>query len=85
MVAGATLVTLLVSPYLLNYDFVLLIVPIFILAGQAKNRLDWFLIGAAYILPWLGLGLFGRQGNVVLILSTFLVAARLYQRVTDYH
>jgi hypothetical protein len=83
MVAGVTLVTLLVSPYLLNYDFVLLIVPVFILAGQAKKQLDWFLIGVAYILPWLGLGLFGRQGNIVLILSTFLIAVRLYQRATE--
>jgi len=80
MIAGITLVTLLVSPYLLNYDFVLLIVPILIVAGQANKLLDWILIGAAYILPWLGLGLFGRQGNIVLILSTICITIQLYRR-----
>ena len=80
VVAGITLVTLLVSPYLLNYDFVLLIVPVFILAGQTKQRLDWIFLSTAYFIPWLGLGFFGRQGNIVLILSAVLVAVHLYLR-----
>jgi len=82
LIAGIILVTLLVSPYLLNYDFVLLLVPIFIVVGQANKPLDWALIGTAYLLPWLGLGLFGRQGNIVLILSTFFIAIQLYRRPT---
>ena len=80
MVAGITLVTLLISPYLLNYDFVLLIVPIFVVAGQANKLLDWLLLGFAYCLPWLGMGLFGRQGNIVLIFSTIIIAILLYRR-----
>jgi len=80
MVASVTLVTLLVSPYLLNYDFVLLLVPILILAGAANKPLDWLLIGTAYLLPWLGLGFFGRQGNIVLIFATIFIAIQLYRR-----
>jgi len=82
MIAGIILVTLLISPYLLNYDFVLLLVPIFIVAKQAIKPLDWALIGTAYIIPWLGLGFFGRQGNIVFILSTIFIAIQLYRRPT---
>jgi hypothetical protein len=80
IVAKATLVTLLVSPYLLNYDFILLLIPLFFLAGRMENWLDWLLVGIGYFLPLLGLGLFGRQGNITLILAAVLLMVWLFLR-----
>ena len=80
VIASTTLVTLLVSPYLLNYDFVLLLIPLFFLAGRMENWLDWLFVGIGYFLPLLGLGLFGRQGNITLILAAVLLMVWLFLR-----
>ena len=69
LVTVFTLGTLLVSPYLLNYDFVLLLVPMLFVAGSENNRCDWLILGTSYLLPWFWLGVFGRQGNPVLLVS----------------
>jgi hypothetical protein len=81
LVAALSLVTLLSSPYLLNYDFLLLLLPLFFLIDRAGTWWEWSLIGAVYLIPWLGLGLFGRQGNITLILSALLLAGWLYQHI----
>lgn len=81
LVACFAAATLLVSPYLLNYDFVLLLIPLFLIAGQAQNWHEWSLTGMIYLIPWIGLGLFGREGNTTLILSALLVTVWLYQRM----
>lgn len=80
LIACFAVITLLVSPYLLNYDFVLLLIPLFLITSQAQDWWEWSLTGAIYLLPWIGLGLFGRGGNVALILSAVLVAIWFYQR-----
>ncbi|MDK1030301.1 MAG: glycosyltransferase family 87 protein [Anaerolineae bacterium] len=74
------LITMLVSPYLLNYDYVLLLVPFAWYLSWAKGRSDWIILGLVYILPWVGLGLFGRQGNQVLLVSTVGLALLLWQK-----
>jgi hypothetical protein len=67
----AVLVVLLVSPYLQNYDYVLLLVPLFILAGDARGP-DWFWLALVYILPFLGFGIFGIPGQVSLVFSALI-------------
>jgi hypothetical protein len=52
------------------------------MAGRAQTWREWSWIGLAYILPWFGLGLFGRQGNITLILSALLLAGWLFRRMT---
>lgn len=77
MLSVGVLLTLLVSPYLQNYDYVLLLGPLVQLAGSAQGS-DWIWLGAAYGLPILGLGLFGTAGNIALVgsaLILFLLAA----------
>lgn len=83
--AGLFIVTgvcgvLLVSPYLQNYDFILLLIAIIFMAGIARRRSDWMVIGVAYFLPWVGLGLFGRQGNSFLLLAAIVAAGWLFYR-----
>lgn len=84
LVATLALITLLSSPYLFNYDFVLLLVPLFLMAGQASTWLEWSLIGIIYLIPWMGLGVFGRNGNITLNLSALFLAGWLYQRLTKF-
>lgn len=81
LVPASALVTLLASPYLLNYDFILLLIPLFFIAGPACTWREWSSVGAAYLIPWLGLGLFGRQGNLTLILSALFLAIGLYRQM----
>lgn len=66
--------TLLVYPYLLNYDYILLLVPLVILSGLAGRAA----LLAAYLLPWVALAL-GRGGNPLLAISTLLVLALLWR------
>jgi len=64
----AALFTLLVSPYLLNYDYVLLLIPMILLLNLHKA-----IVVIPYLLSFVVL-VFGRNGNNFLVLTTLLVA-----------
>ena len=68
------LATLLISPYLQNYDYLLLLVPLLMLVRNARGW-AWFWIALAFLLPLVSLGLFGTAGNVALVGSAFVVTA----------
>jgi hypothetical protein len=74
LIASLAVITLLVSPYLQNYDYILLLVPLYFLAGRAK-KLDWLFLICAYILPFLGLGIFGTAGEILLDASALILFA----------
>ncbi len=78
-VASATLVMLLASPYLLNYDFVLLLVPLAMLAGGERKPVDWVVLLAAYVVPFAALMVWGRQGNFVLPLCAAVLLFMQYR------
>ncbi len=71
--------TLLVDPYLLNYDYILLLVPLAILTGQIRALTGRAALLAAYLLPWAVLA-FGRDSNPLLAISTLLLVALLWQK-----
>ncbi len=73
----STLLVLLADPYLLNYDFALLLLPLFLLAPR-KPAWGW----AAYLFPWLTLAA-GRQGSPLLSVSALLLLAAAWQIVDD--
>jgi hypothetical protein len=77
LLTAALLVTLLVSPYLYNYDFLLLLVPFTVLARQG-NLLQIIIVLVCYFIPSFALLLLGRAGNISLILVTFVLIALLY-------
>lgn len=77
--AVAICITLLSSPYQYNYDFVVLLVPLFVLASKARQPLDWFWLAFAYFLPWVGIT-FGRQASWVLLLSAFWLMILLWRK-----
>ena len=82
-------VPLLINPYLLNYDFSFALIPLFYLAGSAKSKMDWLWIALIFVLPWVGLILFERAGNFVLLISTLamisIILTRLYKKHTIFH
>lgn len=71
LVSAAVLITLLISPYLQNYDYVLLLVPFVVLASEARGR-DWAWLGLGYVIPLIGLGLYGAAGNDSLVASALI-------------
>jgi hypothetical protein len=79
LLAIAILVTLLSSPYLLNYDFVLLLLPLFFLTGRDCTWKEWVIIAAAYLIPFIALGIWGRQGNFAFSLSAFILLVMLHR------
>lgn len=78
LVAASSLVTLLADPYLFNYDFVLLLVPLFFLAWSAR-RMDWLWLALVYFFPLLLLALLGRGANLFLPLAAL---ALLFLQIT---
>ncbi len=81
LVGAAVLVTLLASPYLQNYDYVLLIVP-FIGLADATDRLGWILLGLAFIAPIIGIGAYGAAGSQSLVPSSLLLLAQMTRDVS---
>jgi hypothetical protein len=77
LLTGALLITLLVSPYLYNYDFLLLLVPFAVLPKPDK-LLQIIVVLICYFIPSFALLLLGRAGNLSLIVVTFVLTTVLY-------
>jgi hypothetical protein len=66
LTALSAILTLLLDPYLLNYDYVLLLIPLIWLVRKNK------LAALAYFIPWAALVL-GRNGNILLPIAALLL------------
>jgi hypothetical protein len=77
LLTAALLITLFVSPYLYNYDFLLLLVPFAVLARHG-NLFQIIIVLICYFIPSFALLLLGRAGNISLILVTIVLTALLY-------
>lgn len=85
LVSTAVIITLLISPYLQNYDYILLLVPLFTLAGKAY-RFDWVWLFFIYILPSVSIGILSAAGYVSLVISaliTFVFLAHSIKQLDD--
>jgi hypothetical protein len=76
LVSAAVLGTLLISPYLYNYDFLLLLVPFAVLIRRG-TLLQKIIVLLCYLIPTIALVALGRAGNSSLLLVTLLTAATL--------
>jgi len=83
LVAGVTLLTLLSSPYLFNYDYVLLLLPLIYLAAQARGLVPRLLLVLTYLLPWLSLVLAREANGLYAGSAVLLVIVLLRTRVLD--
>jgi Glycosyltransferase family 87 len=77
LLTAALLVTLLVSPYLYNYDFLLLLVPFAVLPKQG-NLLQIIIVLICYFIPSFALLLLGRAGNISLIIVSITLTLLVY-------
>lgn len=82
LLSAALLITLLVSPYLYNYDFLLLLVPFAVLMTQGNLAARVILL-LCYLVPTFALLLYGRDGNISLILVSMLMLFLLYVRMRN--
>lgn len=80
LLTSSLLITLLVSPYLYNYDFLLLLVPyaVFAMDGRTSQRV---LVIACYLVPTAAVLFLGRNGNFSLLLAAITLAILLYWRL----
>ncbi|HKI54551.1 MAG TPA: glycosyltransferase family 87 protein [Anaerolineales bacterium] len=79
LVTSSLLVTLLVSPYLYNYDFILLLVPFAVLANSS-GIIPKIIVILDYLFPTIAIILYSRNGNITLNIVTIIIAAFLYLR-----
>jgi hypothetical protein len=82
LITSALLITLLVSPYLYNYDFILLLVP-FAVIGATQGMASRTVIVLCYSIPSLAIVLFGREANILLLASALTLAVVLFLRGCD--
>jgi hypothetical protein len=82
LLSAALLITLLVSPYLYNYDFLLLLVPFAVLMPQGKPA-ERIILLFCYLIPTFALVLYGREGNVSLIVASSVMLILLYARARN--
>jgi hypothetical protein len=78
LLASALIVTILASPYLYNYDFILLLVPFALLVNSNIERI---VIAICYLGSTFVLILFGRDGNIILVIVTIVITFLLYLRI----
>ena len=83
LLTSALVVTLLVSPYLYNYDFILLLVPFAVLINSSRNFINHIVVIVCYLVPTFAIAFWGRHGNISLIIVTILIALLLYLRAKE--
>ena len=83
LLTSALVVTLLVSPYLYNYDFILLLVPFAVLINSSRNFINHIVVIVCYLVPTFAIAFWGRHGNISLIIVTILIALLLYFRAKE--
>jgi hypothetical protein len=76
LLSVALLVTLLVSPYLYNYDFLLLLVPFAVLSHKG-NLFQRIVVLLCYLVPTFALLQYGRSGNFSLVIVAFVTLTLL--------
>ena len=82
LLSAALLVTLLISPYLYNYDFLLLLVPFAVLLHKSVP-LQKIIVMLCYLVPTFALILYSRNGNISLIIVSIVLLLFLYARARN--
>ena len=82
LLTAALLVTLLVSPYLYNYDFLLLLVPFAVLVSNSNfgQKIGVLL---CYLASLFALVFYGRAGNISLIMVSMVMIVLLFIRAKN--
>ena len=84
LLSAALLITLLASPYLYNYDFLLLLVPFAELARKGY-LVEKIIVFVCYLVPTYALLLYGREGNLSLLIVSLVLLILLCARMHAEH
>ena len=84
LLSAALLITLLASPYLYNYDFLLLLVPFAELARKG-NFVEKIIVFVCYLVPTYALLFYGREGNLSLMIVSIVLLILLCTRTHAEH
>jgi hypothetical protein len=79
LIAACILLTLLGDPYLLNYDYILILLPLGYLLGQVKNIFHRISLGIVYFIPWFSL-ILERNANILYAFSAIFLLVFLIQK-----
>jgi hypothetical protein len=79
LLTSALLITLLASPYLYNYDFILLLVPFAVLVSRG-NAIQRVILCVCYLVPAVAILAYGRAGNITLLIAAAILAALVFLR-----
>lgn len=79
LIIGCVLLTLLGDPYMFNYDYVLMLLPLIYLFRQTKSLWYRIIISIAYLVPWLSLML-ERKANILYAISAISLLFILLQK-----
>ena len=74
----ALLITLLVSPYLYNYDFILLLIPFASLISAEVGFIQKLIVILCYLVPTFAIAFYGRDGNISLLIATIVITLLIY-------
>jgi hypothetical protein len=80
LINASLLVTLLVSPYLYNYDYLLLLVPFSLLIGDG-SLFQKTIVVLCYLVPTIAILVYGRDGNISLMVAALIMLFLLYTSV----
>jgi len=77
---AALVMTLLVSPYLFNYDFIVLLIPFAVLLSGKGGLVEKIIVILCYLAPTLAIGLYDRAGNISLLIVTIILTILIFLR-----
>ena len=75
---AALLITLLISPYLFNYDFILLLIPYAVLLTGKSSLIEKVIVIACYLVPTFAIALYDRAGNISLLIVTIILTVLIF-------
>jgi hypothetical protein len=79
LVVGCALMTLLGDPYMFNYDYVLMLLPLICLASGAQSLFQRVAVGLAYFAPWTSF-VWERNANIFYAVAAIFLVIVLLQR-----
>jgi len=82
LLTSVLMVTILASPYLYNYDFILLLIPFSVLITK-NNLIQKIILLLCYLTPTFALILYGRNGNTSLLVISIVMSVMLYARAKN--
>lgn len=77
----ALLATILVVPYLYNYDYMMLLVIFAFLIQADRGVLSRLILAVSFLVPTIALVLMGRDGNISLLMVTLAAGLLLFRIV----